>query len=296
MRVFVTGGTGYLGAHIVQHLSDSGNECTVLSRSSPSEPSTQRFKTITGDLTAAYEWKEALHGHDACVHAGIIWPEDGEDYDLADLRASVALFSACADAEVKHVVYISSTAVHRPFKKLMSESDALGPMDAYGATKLAGETFLHGICAERGVLACVIRPGPVAGNPTSGAKPNCDRRFGQFLIAAKGGNPIEVIGGEARQFVHPQEIATLCNLVLERQSTGVFLAVGEDLITWQSIAERIVRATGSRSEIIVRQDSSEDRPFFDVSRLRSEFGMTFSSERAVTEMIDFLLSEYQNPC
>src|SRR5262245_42263292 len=119
MKVFVTGGMGFIGSHIAVELLRQGANVSILARNASKIP---RFKTTPGiaiieggldnvDIIAA-----ALPGHDACIHNAIIWDAEPTELQLKDVRASVDLFKAASEAGVQKLVYTSSVAVHRPFK------------------------------------------------------------------------------------------------------------------------------------------------------------------------------------
>ena len=106
-----------------------------------------------------------LAGHDVCVHAALIWGEPGSEFEVRDTAVAAKLFDAAGRAGLTRCIYISSTAVHRPFAGGMEKEDCLRPADVYGATKAAGELFLRAACAPGRMTGVVLRPGPVVGPP-----------------------------------------------------------------------------------------------------------------------------------
>ncbi len=94
MRIFVTGGSGYVGAHVVRCLLAAGHEVTVLSRAAHAlRPLAEHgsLEVVAGDLRAGWD-ETALEGHDACVHAAIVWEDDVERPEVEDLAATRAVF------------------------------------------------------------------------------------------------------------------------------------------------------------------------------------------------------------
>jgi len=68
MRVFLTGGTGFIGALLVNALVERGDECVVLSRSSKNPWNTNLVEVVQGDPTQAGDWQDVLSGVDAVVN------------------------------------------------------------------------------------------------------------------------------------------------------------------------------------------------------------------------------------
>jgi AraC-like DNA-binding protein len=183
VRVFLTGGTGFFGLHLLRALSAAGHAVTALAREASRVPRLPGVTALVGDLCAPQAWRAHLGGHQACVHNGLVWGAPEDDLELYDVRASAQLFAAAADAGVARAIYTSSTAVHRPWSGTMSASDAPRGVDLYGAAKLSGEAHLWAACAGSTMRGTVVRPGPIVDAPaTPGAALKLDRRI-RALVA-----------------------------------------------------------------------------------------------------------------
>jgi len=68
MRVLVTGGTGFIGTHLVQALALRGDECVVVSRSGTDRWRNPNVEVISGDPTEQGDWQEHVAGADAVVN------------------------------------------------------------------------------------------------------------------------------------------------------------------------------------------------------------------------------------
>jgi uncharacterized protein (TIGR01777 family) len=72
MRVFITGGTGYIGTHLVGALRQRGDECVVVSRSAENPWSDPHVRLVTADPTESGPWQEEIGTCDAVVNlAGV---------------------------------------------------------------------------------------------------------------------------------------------------------------------------------------------------------------------------------
>lgn len=278
MRIFLTGGTGYIGAYLIRELVGAGHELTVLSRNPSACPG---IAVQRGDLQH-YD----LARHDVLIHNAIWWEEEDE---LQDVRAAAQLFEAAAKAGIGHIVYTSSTAVHRPFRPLMNEETKIETADSYGATKAANEVFLSAICRQHGMRWNVVRPGPVVGPPaTEGAPFKSDRTIARLAEAARKGGELRVGKGLGRQFVAADDLALLYRALLKADHSGeTFLCVDRNTTLWESIARRLVEICGSKSEVVV-EESKEASHRFDVTKIERTFGFRFDSSAAMTKHLEHL--------
>lgn len=287
VKVFLTGGTGYIGAHLVRALLGRGHRVTVLTRARPTM-SASDVSFVPGDLREADSLSDAMAGHEALIHHALIWDEQPTELELKDPRATIGLVQAAWRAGIRRVIYTSSVAVHRPFRATMTEADHLAPADLYGMTKAMSELALATLAQSHELSAITIRPGPVVGAPAAPGTPHrTDRRFVEFIEKSRRGEPITVTRHDGRQFIAAADLARVYAAALESGGgRETFLAADRELITWEEIARETVRVVGS-GEVIVTE--STERPGrFDVGKLERAFGLAFSARDAVREHIAHL--------
>lgn len=238
MKVFVTGGTGYVGSAIVQALARAGHEVASLSRSPASDAALARLgaTAVRGALGALAPLADRIAEHDAAIHAAV-------DYGLgppADADALAALLDgARRSGRPFSVVYTSGVWV----------LGSTGPTGATEATppvrpaqavawRPAHEKRVLEAATER-IATAVIRPGMVFGERRGLVSP-------WFEGAAKEGRATYVgTGAQHWAFVHREDLAELYRLVVEKRARGVFHGVDGASPTVAEAAGAASRAAGA---------------------------------------------------
>lgn len=168
-KYLVTGGAGYVGSVVAQHLLEAGHAVTVLDDLSTGfregVPAGAEF--IEGRIQDAAKWLDA--SYDGVLHFAAYSQvgesvADPEKYWVNNVGGSVALLAAMRDAGVRTLVFSSTAATYgEPATTPITESDATAPTNPYGATKLAVDHMITGEAAAHGLAAVSLRYFNVAG-------------------------------------------------------------------------------------------------------------------------------------
>ncbi|HEV2956237.1 MAG TPA: NAD-dependent epimerase/dehydratase family protein [Xanthobacteraceae bacterium] len=169
-RLALTGGTGFIGQHLLRELTRRGYQVRVLLRRPTMLPA-DCTSAVIGDIARPRNMASALADVDAVIHsAGLSVAASGrpeDDYRVLNVEATIGLARSAQRAGVRRFVFISSIRAQagptdpRPLTEEMEPQ----PTDAFGRSKLAAEQGL----AEVGIdwvalrLATVYGPG-VTGN------------------------------------------------------------------------------------------------------------------------------------
>jgi UDP-glucose 4-epimerase len=303
MKIFLTGGTGFIGSHILMKLIREGHSVTALARNQNKIPALHRVKNLTiieGSVGDYDLIKKSIAGHDACIHVALFWGEPGGYRMLMnDTAASVHLADAASKAGCQHFIYTSSTAVDDYFyrvpeqeredkSKLIPVSLGHKPATYYGATKAATENYLIATSYETKMRINIVRPGYTFGNPAvNGAPVQADNRFKEIAMKAKNGEAIEIIKNDGTQFIWADDLAEIYIKILNSKlNRKTFFGLSADFVSWEYIAQKAIQLAGSKSKItLIDKGYSEQPVIFDVSDIKNDFNLVFNSIDTIEEHI-----------
>lgn len=222
MRVFLTGGTGFVGRHLVRALVARDAECVVVSRSGRDPWSDPRVRVVRGDPARSGPWQAAIAGTDAVINlAGAVivdpphrWTESRKLLlRTSRTEATFCVVEGMRAADPRPPVLVSMSAMGYYGSRGDAELDETAP---------PGDDFLAGLCVEWEEAArsaqdvarvAILRSGMVLG-PDGGV---LERLLPPFRLGV--GGP----WGSGRQWwswIHIADLIGLVVLLLERDIAG----------------------------------------------------------------------------
>jgi nucleoside-diphosphate-sugar epimerase len=146
MRLALTGGTGFVGAHLVDAAVAAGHEVLALTRRE--QPPRERVTWILGDLHDRSALEQLVEDVDAAIHvAGVISAQSAAAFEKGNVVGTLAFLAAATAGGVRRFVHVSSLAAREPNLSL------------YGDSKARGEELVMG----SGLDWSVVRPPAVYG-------------------------------------------------------------------------------------------------------------------------------------
>ena len=149
MRILITGGSGFIGTHLIKKLSNDGHDIYNLDKiSSPALPSDKQKIIDILDIDVNDIFFDNI---DTIIHlAGMVSvPKSFEDPINSfgnNTFCTIKLLSAAHLHKIKKFVFASSAAVYGSKEGTVSEIDAAEPNSPYGLDKLASEKYIQMYC------------------------------------------------------------------------------------------------------------------------------------------------------
>jgi UDP-glucose 4-epimerase len=215
-RILVTGGSGFIGRHVVSDLSADGAKIRVVDLQPHPNPDVD---IVIGDVADPAVLNRALHGgFDAIVHLAAVTSvlrslEQPELTFATNVVGTNALLAAGRAAGVTSLAFASTNAVTGPMKApKISEAATLEPLTPYGSTKAAGEMLMAAYTASYGLRCACLRLTNVYG-PGMQAK---DSIVARLMRAIRLGTTFEIYGDgrQVRDYVHVTDVVAAMRLAL----------------------------------------------------------------------------------
>ena len=245
MRIFLTGGTGYVGSAVLGLLVRHGHEVTALVRhpGKAERLAAAGVATVVGDLSRPDSYASVARTCETLVHAALDRSANGP---LVDSAAVAALLDVASHRRQQglpaSIVYTSTTWVLGKRTDGVAEDGPLHPTP-FVAWRPAQEQALLGEARRADVRAVVVRPGIVYGG--------ADGMVGQLLRDAANGL-IRVVGDGTNHWpcVYDRDLADLyLRLVLHPDAEGVFHATDHADERLLDIVEAVAAHTRMRPDI-----------------------------------------------
>ena len=234
LHVLVTGGTGFLGSHVVPALLDRGHTVRALARDhARALASLDGVEVVRGDVTDSASLDGAFDGVDAVVHlVGIIdeAPSKGVTFERVHVDGTRNVTEAARAAGVGRFVHMSANGA-RPD----------GP-SAYQTTKWEAEEIVR---AGRFAHTVVFRPSTLFGDPGPD-HPEFAKRLWETLVKPF---PILPVFGDGAYELQPVSVeacaSAIAQAVTRDASNGVsYCVAGAERIPYREVLDRIARGGG----------------------------------------------------
>ena len=228
--ILVTGGTGFVGSHVVNALADAGKDVRVLERKPGTwEKAGLRCReAVQGDMTDPESLRRAVEGCDTVVHLAAIRQGKPEQFQRVMSEGTRDLVAAAKEAGVRRFVLISALGTTEETKDLVPYYGAKWDMEQ----SVKGSGLDHVIFRPSFIFA---RDGGIL--PTF-------RRLAKVM-------PVTAIPGSGTQRIQPIWIDDLAAyfvkaIDLDAATNRLFEIGGPDKVTWNELWDRLKRALGSR--------------------------------------------------
>ena len=269
MRVFITGGAGFIGGHLTEALLERGDRVRVMDDLSTGSLDNlakangdANFEFIRADVVRdASLVRRCVEEADAVIHLAaavgveLVVKEPARTI-TTNVHGTENVLTPAAEFGKRVIIASTSEVYGKSPRERFSEDDDLiigasvHSRWSYACSKLLDEFLLMAHCRASGLPGTVVRFFNTVGPRQTG-------RYGmvipRFVGAALAGKPLQVYGdgAQTRCFCHVADVVEALLLLLERpESHGQVYNIGSDeSISIRDLAERVIERTGSTSGI-----------------------------------------------
>ena len=246
MKAFVTGGTGFVGAHLVQALRARGDEVTCLVRNAAKAQAHgwSDVRVIRGDLDDAAALAQGCENAEVIYHvAGRISARDLDEFMRANRDGTANVLEAAGSAWPGRFVLVSSLAAGGPTTpgQPIDESRPPSPVTPYGQSKLAAEVLVKAMARAW----TIVRPPAVYGE--------WDREFLKvFRLARLGFAPVFGDGSQELSVIYAGDLATalVAAAVSPAAANRTYYAAHPAVTTSRELVRSIGRAVGREPRVL----------------------------------------------
>jgi len=246
MRALVTGGTGFIGSHIIEALLGAGDQVTVLFRTPRKAAGLEErgVRLVPGDLSNVEALRTAARDQDVIYHlGGLVAAHTEKGFFAVNRDGTARVLAAAAQVSRARVVFISSLAAAGPSPRggRRHGDERAEPVSGYGRSKLAGEEVVRA-----GTLPwTIIRPPGVYGP-----------RDPEFLRVFKAVRypviPVFGDGGQELSLVYVVDLARALVAVGRSEAAigGIFYPCHPEVVTSAGFANTVAGAMGRRIRLV----------------------------------------------
>jgi len=264
MKIFVTGGAGFVGSHLVRSLLAQNHDVTIfdnLSNSKKEKVSSLKEKGaqfILGDITNYGILSKSITKFDFVIHLAakinvaesILSPDS---FHAVNVTGTLNILRACVKNKVRNIIAASSAAVYGNQQTLpLHERFQTVPISPYGATKLAVENYLQSFSNCYSINAISLRFFNIYGEGQSFEYAGVIEKF---LDRIRKNKPLSIYGGgkNTRDFVSIDDVVqsiVLSMKKIEGKKGNTYNIATGNSVSINNLAKMMVSLSGKRLEII----------------------------------------------
>ena len=249
MKIFVTGGAGFIGTHLCKKLALL-HKVTVYDNFSNSNkenfPAMENVTLIVGDILDNPKLLNSMKNHDIVIHLAaktdvIDSIHNPSNTFQTNVQGTQNVLDSCKSNHISKIIVTSSAAVYKNSNNSVDEVSTIKPLSPYGQSKLDMEK----ITIQSKINYIILRLFNVYGNgQTAGVIANFEKNI-------SGNDPLTIFGdGTAvRDFIHIDDVIN--GIILSMKSTsGIYNIASGNGTNISDLAKLFIQLSGKNSEII----------------------------------------------
>jgi len=310
MRVFVTGGAGFIGSNFIRHILRFGKDYTVVNfdkltyagnlANLNSVTDNPAYRFIKGDISDAAATEAAMDGCDTLVHFAAESHVDRSIYEPApaietNVTGTFILLQVARKVGIKKFVHVSTDEVYGDIAPgaFADENSPLRPNSPYSASKAGSDLLVRSYVRTFGFPAVITRS-----SNNYGPYQFPEKFLPLMITNALEEKPLPIYGDgkQERDWLHVEDNCRGILAILERGRVGeVYNIGGLDIVENLTMAQQLLRLLGKPESLVT---SVKDRPGHDrryalnCQKIEKEIGWKpqISLEEGLRQTIDWYRS------
>ena len=301
MRIFITGGAGFIGIHLCKKLLELNHDVTVYDNFSNSirknfdSKINQKATVISGDILDISKLVTSMQNHDVVIHlaAQISVSESVKNpkftFDV-NVNGTKNVLEACEKNNISKIIASSTAAVYQNVseKTILDESSVTKPSSPYGSSKLEMENMINDFTQTHNMNATILRLFNVYG---MGQSPEYAGVITKFLSDIKNCNSLTIFGdgSQTRDFVHVDDVVSAIILSINSPIFGLFNVATGNSVSVLDLANLLIKQSENKLDIVFQKPQKGDIKFSHTSISKINQNLSFSPRYTITEGIKLLL-------
>lgn len=294
-RILVTGGSGFIGRHVVRRLFERGYDVIVLDKQ---KPPNEDIKWVKADILKLDELIKCMRGVDIVYHlAAVADATFATENPLLTIKVNVDgtinVLEACRRSKVKRIIYASTIWVYNASKEHIAYENTLlstHTKHIYTTSKLFGDLLCQDYHDHYGLDFTILRFGIPYG---PGGRFNV---IPVFVKKALLGEPLTIrgTGEQKRQFVYVEDLALGCvSAIKEVANNQIYNLPGPQMVSVNEIAETIKKLIPSVKVVKVLERKGELGDKY-ISAVKAERELGWKATTSLDEGMRKTIEWYKN--
>jgi len=303
MRIFITGGAGFIGIHLCKKLLELNHDVTVYDNFSNSlqenfiSAINQKVTLIFGDILDYSKLVTSMKNHDVVIHlaAKISVPESIKNPQLTfdvNVNGTQNVLKACLKNNITKIIAASTAAVYQNTSRkiILDETSPVEPQSPYGQSKLEMENKIIDFASIHNIDVTILRFFNVFGIGQSLEYAGVITKFKENIQ----NNSSLIIFGDGtvtRDFVHVDDIVDAIILTISHSKNPIYNIASGISTSISNLAETMISISGKDIEIIYQPSRSGDILFSAADISLAKENLKFNPKIFLKNGLEQLMSE-----
>jgi dihydroflavonol-4-reductase len=248
MKIFITGATGFIGTHLVEHLSETSHDLYCLARETSQIEGLQAsgVKIIMGDINDKASLVEGMRGCDWVIHMASrfdLWVPDKSIFHKVNVGGVRNVMESALETGIRKVVHVSTAAVYGNTPWPITEESPFGSYrpSLYARTKFEGDMIAWHMHEKSDLPLVVIYPSAVLGA-------NDPKAAGRYLKNfALGRMPAQVLVNKSFSFVYVKDVCdAISRALIKENNIGEKYLISFCNMIWGEANQMICEIAGTK--------------------------------------------------